>query len=182
MKKKILLIIGISLLCLIALFTWFRSYTKSHSPAETITCNSAGFDIAIQYCKPYRKGRLIFGTESQGALQPYGKYWRIGANEATRFESKTDLLINGNPLPAGIYSIYAFPDAQNWKLVWNKDADRWGVPAPDSADDVLTVSVPAQVTNTETEQLALTLTPSDSAVAFTINWEQTLVAVTISKP
>lgn len=182
MKKKILLITGISLLSLIALFTWFRSYTKSHSPAETITCKQNGFDIQIQYCKPYRKGRLIFGTESQGALQPYGKYWRIGANEATTFETKTDLLINGNPLPAGIYSIYAYPDAQNWKLVWNKDADRWGVPEPDSADDVLSIDVPAQSTNGQTEQLALAFIPTDSLVEFTINWEQTLVAVTITQP
>src|SRR4051812_1164982 len=44
------------------------------SPHETIKAKN----ISVTYGRPYKKGREIFG-----ALVPYGKVWRAGADEAT---------------------------------------------------------------------------------------------------
>ncbi|MEJ0056894.1 MAG: DUF2911 domain-containing protein [Bacteroidota bacterium] len=54
------------------------------SPIKTETYSDQGLDIKVVYCQPYKKGRVIFGEERDGALQPYGKYWRLGANAATQ--------------------------------------------------------------------------------------------------
>src|SRR6187431_2641421 len=135
MKKRILIIIGIVLLAIVALLTWFRSYTKSHSPAATAEYHQDGTDIIVRYCQPSKKGRLIFGDEASGALQPYGKYWRVGANEATLFETNKDLLVNDQVLKAGKYSVYAYPGKNTWQVVFNSDFDRWGMPAPDAELD-----------------------------------------------
>ena len=180
MKKKVLIIIGILLLVLIALLTWFRSYTKSHSPVATAAFHQNGTDITVTYCQPYKKGRLIFGDETSGALQPYGKYWRIGANEATVFESNKDLMVAYQHLKAGKYSIYAYPGKDSWEIVFNADFDRWGVPAPDSEKDILKATVMCANNSPISDQLFIKLTPVDSNnLTMVIHWDQTLVTLPI---
>ena len=76
MKKKIL--IGLAVVAL--LFIGFSIYNvlvlSKRSPSKTTTYNAQGLDIKVVYCQPSKRARLIFGEEKDGALQPYGKYWR----------------------------------------------------------------------------------------------------------
>lgn len=181
MKKKVLIIIGLVLVALIALLTWFRYYTKSHSPVATATISVNGANIAVNYCQPYKKGRLIFGSEESGALQPYGKYWRVGANEATVFSTSKDILINNQPLKAGKYSLYAYPGKETWQIVLNSDFDRWGLPAPEPEQDVVKTEVTATNDAPLAEQLHIELKAIDSThVNMVVHWDQTLVTVPIT--
>ncbi len=50
------------------------------SPHETVTASVGGKTITITYGRPYMKGRKIFG-----GLEPFGKVWRTGADDATTF-------------------------------------------------------------------------------------------------
>jgi hypothetical protein len=176
MKKRVLIIIGIVLLAIVALLTWFRSYTKSHSPAATAEYHQDGTDIIVKYCQPFKKGRLIFGDEASGALQPYGKYWRVGANEATTFQTNKDLMVNDQVLKAGHYSIYAYPGKDTWQVVFNSDFDRWGMPAPDAELDVIKTNVTATNDAPIAEQLEITFVQGDSGVVNMIwTWDQTMV-------
>ena len=45
------------------------------SPHETTSAVLGGKKIAIEYGRPYKKGREIFGK-----LEPFGKVWRTGAD------------------------------------------------------------------------------------------------------
>ena len=55
------------------------------SPLETIVNDDS--TISITYSRPFKKERIIFGEKSDGALVPYGKYWRTGANKHTYVEN-----------------------------------------------------------------------------------------------
>ncbi len=176
MKKKVLIIIGIALLAIIALLTWFRSYTKSHSPVAKAEYHQDGTDIIVTYCQPYKKGRLIFGDEASGALQPYGKYWRVGANEATVFETNKDLKLGDQILKAGKYSMYAYPGNDTWQVVFNSESDRWGVPEPDKETEVLKVNVTSTTVEPITEQFVISFNTGDSGTVNMVwSWDQTIV-------
>src|ERR1700741_2709210 len=105
MKKKFFIILGIALLAVIAALTYSSYLSKKNSPEDTAVYRNNGTEITVKYCRPFKKGRLIFGEETEGALQPYGKYWRMGANDAPLFSTNKDLMINGEHLKAGKYSI-----------------------------------------------------------------------------
>jgi hypothetical protein len=182
MKKKTLIIIGIVIVVLVALMFLFRKYTKSHSPAATANYTENGLVIDISYCRPYKKGRLIFGEESEGALQPYGKYWRVGANEATTFNTNKDLMVNGKELKAGKYQLYAIPGKDSWQVVFNSEWDRWGAQEANHKTDVLQTELPADHTAPPVEQLLISFDEPDSAHAtnLRIHWDNTLVKVPVS--
>lgn len=180
MKQRVLIGIGVALLIIIAGLTYLRSATKKHSPAAVAEYHFNGADITVNYCQPYKKGRLIFGDEASGALQPYGKYWRVGANEATLFSSNKDLMINDQHLKAGKYSIYAYPGKDSWQVVFSSDFDRWGVPQPDPEDDVVKTNVPASNTAPLQEQFTIRFDAIDSTTAnMVIHWDETAVTVPI---
>ncbi len=181
MKKKFLIILGIVLVALIALLFWFRHYTKSHSPNAVVTSSINGADINVNYCQPYKKGRLIFGSEESGALQPYGKYWRVGANEATLFSTTKNLLVNNQPLKAGKYSLYAYPGKDTWEIMLNSDFDRWGMPAPEPEMDVVKTTVAASNDAPLAEQLHIELNTLDSThLNMVLHWDQTMVTIPIT--
>lgn len=73
--------------------------------------------VFVVYSRPYERGREhIFDTEDEGALVPYGKLWRTGANEATQITATGDVTISGQKLPAGTYSVFTTPGPKEWKI------------------------------------------------------------------
>src|ERR1700722_13519621 len=57
-------------------------------------------DITIKYHRPLINDRKIWG-----ALVPYGKVWRAGANENTTITFDDPVTIEGQPLAAGTYGL-----------------------------------------------------------------------------
>jgi hypothetical protein len=55
-----------------------------------------------------------------------GHVWRAGANEATKFTVSDDVLINGQKLAAGAYSLHMIPGKDEFTVIFNKTADQWG--------------------------------------------------------
>src|SRR4051812_9457594 len=77
------------------------------SPHETVNANIDGNEMTVVYGRPYSKDpksgekRKIWGT-----LVPYGKVWRMGADEATLFTTKKTLqLADGGTIAPGTYSL-----------------------------------------------------------------------------
>ena len=77
--------------------------------------------ITLEYSRPAVRGRKIFGD-----LVPYGRIWRVGANESTKITIDTDVEVMGNILPAGTYALYAFPEKEEWQIVFHKNISHWG--------------------------------------------------------
>lgn len=117
-------LISILLLVIIAFagFQIMKYRTKQHSPQQTIVYTQDGYDIEITYSRPFKKGRELFGS-----LVPYNEVWRTGANEATTFNTKTDLYIQGQLLPAGNYTLWTIPNPVEWQIIFNSGHPGWGV-------------------------------------------------------
>lgn len=92
------------------------------SPPATAETTLAGKKITINYSAPSVRGRKIMG----GDPVPYGKVWRTGANPATTLITEGNLKIGTLSVPAGTYTLYTLPDAQNWMLIVNKQTGQWG--------------------------------------------------------
>ena len=177
MKKNIFIGLGVIVLVLVIGVGYVILTTKSHSPFKEASANIEGTDITIGYCQPYKKGRLLFGDESEGALMPYNKYWRLGANEATTISFSTDVNFGGKQVAAGDYIMYAVPGKDTWDVYINTEVGRWGASEADHDLDVIKVSVPAINADTEEEQLTIKV----SGDGVTIQWGKTLIAIPITK-
>ena len=51
------------------------------------------------------------------------------------------MLVEGQPVPAGTYSLHTIPGEKEWTLILNKDANQWGSYSYDPAKDALRVKV-----------------------------------------
>lgn len=129
MKKlvKILLwtvgVIGVLLLAFnFILWPIMQKQTKKTSPEQNVTYSKGKLKLDLFYCSPSKKDREIFG-----ALVPYNEVWRTGANEASTFTTNKDLMIAGQPLPAGEYSLWTIPNENSWKIIFNDRMYGWGV-------------------------------------------------------
>lgn len=93
-------------------------------------------DVTVQYCRPGVKGRVIWGE-----LVPFDKVWRTGANEATTISFSKPVKINGQALPAGLYSFHTIPGKTSWTVIFNKTAEQWGSYEYDASKDALRIQV-----------------------------------------
>jgi Protein of unknown function (DUF2911) len=181
--KKFLIILAVLVVVAVIGLPLFKKYTKSHSPPAEARYQKDGLMVKIDYCRPASKGRVIFGEKSAGALQPFGQYWRVGANEATVFETNAPLLINGKELKAGKYSLYAFPGPATWTIAFNTDWDRWGATAPNAQNDVLRVDLPVNSAADKKENFEISFEDPDPAgTAYAdLHWDKSLVRIPFKK-
>ena len=183
MIKKILLIASIVIIGLLLFFNWFKKDTKKHSPPATATYINGDLRIDVNYCKPAAKGRIIFGEEEAGALQPYGKYWRLGANEASTFENNQSIWFNDKELAAGKYAIYAYPGLEKWVIAVNKDWDRWGAQEPDLSLELLRTEVTANNQANFQELFDISFSEPDSSgnTKMIFHWDKELIQIPLRK-
>lgn len=173
MKKRVLLISAIFLAILVvAAFIGYRSYTKSFSPEAVAKFDQNGLDIRVQYCRPAKKGRLIFGRETDNALVPYDKVWRTGANEATLITFANDVTVVDTPVPAGTYSLWSIPGPAKWQLVLNRETGQWGTQYNDGMD-LTRIEVPIRVNPQVTEKFKVFFEPKPYGTDLILNWDQT---------
>ena len=127
-------------------------------------------DMTITYSRPGVKGRTIWG-----ALVPYDKVWRTGANEATKISFSDDVTVNGQPLPKGTYSLHTIPGHDSWTIIFNKVADQWGSFKYDQAQDALRVNAtPHKSPFTEWMEFDVPTLSADQATV-EIRWENLAV-------
>jgi len=144
--------------------------SQKASVAQTIGIT----DIEIRYHRPVVNNRKIFG-----GLVPYDVIWRAGANESTLISFTTPVKIEGQPLPAGKYSLFFIPGAQQWTLVLNKFTGGWGTYSYDQSEDLLRVKVTPQPVDM-TERMAFAFDDSkENSVTLAMRWEKTRVPVKI---
>jgi hypothetical protein len=160
-------------LSLMMLFTATAQKDKSKrpSPPAQVSQEVNGAKITIDYSKPSKKGREIFG-----ALEKYGKVWRTGANESTWIEVSKDVKVEGKTLPAGKYGLFTIPGEEEWVIIFNKKWDGWGAYEYKDSDDVLRVTVKSSTVDTVVEAFGIDIEESGDVI---LAWDQTKVAFSI---
>jgi hypothetical protein len=144
MKRKIFIGIGVFLVLIVGAMAYLNNRNRTLSPPGESSITNNDFEISVKYSRPSVKDRIIFGSESAGALQPYGKYWRLGANEATEVTFNKDVNVLDASLAAGSYTLYAIPGEESFEIYFNTDLGKWGAFEPDHSRDVVSVVVPNQ--------------------------------------
>ena len=175
MKKAIILFLSISLLSACSLM---KKQTKKASPEASAAFDTTQLKIKVAYSSPSKKGRLIFGEEKDKALQPYGKYWRLGANEATWIEFSDDVIFGGKDVKAGKYSIYAYPGPEEWEIALGKKWDVWGYEEPKKRNEVLRIKVIADNNAPIRENLRIGF---DESIHLIIHWDTVELKIPIKK-
>lgn len=175
--KKALITVGIVLLVILGVLTYFRLfYTKSFSPEANVEFVNGDLKVHVFYNSPSKKGRVIFGD-----LVPFKKVWRTGANEPTTFETNKDLNFGGKKLPAGKYSMWVMPDEQSWTIYFNSEVPSWGVDFNGQANrsaenDVLVIQVPVVIQEKVFEKFTISVEKAAEEMELIFLWDQTLVS------
>lgn len=104
------------------------------SPAAMLKQRVGLTDIEISYSRPSLKGRVVVGQ-----IDPYGKVWRTGANNATRISFSTPVKLQGSEVAAGTYELFTIPGPDEWTIILQKAASQWGAYQYKEANDVLRV-------------------------------------------
>ncbi len=180
MRKKIIIGVGIFAVIVILAFMYMNHRNRTLSPPGEAIYEKNELFVHVKFSRPSVRNRLIFGAAADGALQPYGEYWRLGANEATTIEIKQDVLFNGVPLKAGIYSLYAVPGAQHFRIGVNEEHDRWGYSEPDYSKDVFQTEVPVNYLELPVEQFNIRLDEASNGTLMIFAWSDVEFAVPIS--
>ena len=178
--------------------------TPRPSQAASVMQRIGVTDVTITYSRPGVKGRQIWGDPPAGwaatakgeatldnqnerpkdaPIVPWGHVWRTGANEATQFVVTDDVLINGQKLAAGSYSLHTIPTKDEWTIVFNGTANQWGSFNYDPAKDTLRVKAKPQWVSESEEWLTYTIDPvGDDSAQVNIRWEKVSVPFTIKVP
>lgn len=105
------------------------------SPNRSIATSLHNLDITIEWGAPALRGRPL-----RTLVSTY-KVWRTGANEATVISFSKDVVVEGQPLPAGQYALFTIGGNKNWTIIFNNEYQQWGAFSYKRPKDALRVKV-----------------------------------------
>ncbi len=191
----------VRMICLLLLGTWLSAITveaqdlhPSRRPSPTGIARTFLGDtyVKVVYSRPYERGRdNIFGQEDSGALVPYGKTWRTGANEATEITLTGDVRFGDQRLPAGTYSIFTVPGAEEWSVQFNSALGLSGIGRFDmetqkfeavdlSPTEVLSLTAPVSSLEEKVDQFTIAFESAGAGTEMCMRWITTEVCVPIA--
>jgi len=142
------------------------------SPDEVVTAAVGGKNVTVEYSRPSKKGREVFG-----ALVPFEKIWRTGANEITVLTVDGDFMVGKVHVPKGTYGVYTIPGKTEWTLVLSKTAKGWGT-TYNEAQDLGRTPMKVGKTASPVEQLTISLEPAGgNKGVLKIAWDTTEATV-----
>jgi len=134
-------------------------------------------DIEVDYSRPNKNGRIIFGQ-----LVPFDKPWRTGANQATKIKTSAPVKFGDKEVPAGEYVLYTIPGANEWKVMLSKNLTAQ-TPADHKPEDevarvtakpAMALAAPAETFTIGFEDLR-----ANSAIMYLV-WDKTRVDVKLT--
>lgn len=142
------------------------------SPRASVSQTIGTTVVSLEYHRPQVKGRTIWG-----GLVPYGEIWRTGANEATTIRFSDTVKVEGNPVPAGTYSLFTIPGPDKWTFILNKRWKQFGAFEYNPKEDVLRVDVKPRVVPMN-ECLSFEIYPASRSSAYVdLYWEKLRVSL-----
>jgi hypothetical protein len=138
------------------------------SPKASVSYTIGYTEVSVHYSSPAVKERAIWG-----ALVPYDKVWRAGADEATTIEFSTDVNIEGQSLRAGKYAFFLIPGETEWTVILNKKTDQWGSFNYDESLDEVRFTVEPKMNEGLQERLIYTIHDMKMDMGYIkLSWER----------
>lgn len=120
------------------------------SPRDSAKGSVAGLTASIDYSRPSRRGRIIWGQ-----VVPWNSVWRLGADVATHITLSAPARIGGVPVPAGSYTLWMLPvEAGTSMLVINKRIRIFGTQY-DAREDLVRIPLERSALAPMVERLTL---------------------------
>ena len=142
------------------------------SPRDTTRATIGGANLLVDYGRPSKRGREIFG-----GLEPWGQPWRTGANQATTLTTDRALVFGSTTLPAGTYALYTLPNPSAWKLIIHAPVPRWGIPYPGEQNDVARLDMTVRRLDEVVEQLEIRIEPQGAGGVLKVRWDRTEASI-----
>lgn len=155
MRRKITNLIALSILVSFGAIAQIN--TPQPSSAGSVSSTVGLTEVKIDYFRPKKKGRMIFGAGDQ-YLQQYGQTWRTGANGGSVLSVSTDIKLGGQDVKAGEYLIFTVPNADEWRFMLYSDLTLGGnVAGYDKEKEVLNVGVKPTSVSSPVETLTFNI-------------------------
>lgn len=154
-----------------------------------------GYWIDVHYGRPILRGRNgIFGEGAEYGRRIYAgaPVWRVGADQTTTFTTEADLLIGGQRLNAGEYTLFAdLSDPAAWTLIFTtwgvkqdfRDDDPnalWGAYGYDDSKDVMRATAAVETVDWSMDQLQVGFVDvTREGGALYVQWDDQLATVPI---
>ncbi|QIP13454.1 DUF2911 domain-containing protein [Spirosoma aureum] len=135
------------------------------SPRDTVAASIQKSTISIDYSRPSRRGRKIFG-----GVVPYDSVWRTGASNATVLSLQHPIQIGKTVLPAGKYSLYTIPGPQSWQLIFNTNTTKWPTD-PDRSKDFAQVALLVKSLDTPKDQFTIEIQETKTGGTLKFQWD-----------
>lgn len=154
-----------------------RLNTPTLSPISKVTQEIGLTEIQLEYSRPSAKGRTIFG-----ALVPYDKLWRTGANASTKITFHEPAIVGGNAIEKGTYALYTIPGVEQWTIIIHSNITLRSLAGTvyKPEDDVFRFTVKPQQLNQYTETFTMQFANlKTNSSNLQLLWGHTLVNIPI---
>lgn len=149
--------------------------TPTPSPTQVVKQDFGLSTVELSYSRPAVKGRAIFG-----ALVPYGKVWRTGANQATTITFGDDVWFGDTKVPAGKYGLLSIPGENEWTVLLTKALDVTSPAAYKQEMDVARIKVKPESLPFPMESFTIMFNNVKSnTLDLDLLWDKTMVTVPI---
>ncbi|NNF36401.1 MAG: DUF2911 domain-containing protein [Saprospiraceae bacterium] len=141
------------------------------SPRDETTAMIHGTQITIDYGRPLRRGRKIFG-----GIVPYGEVWRTGAGGATKITFDKSIKIGDQAIDPGTYNLYTIPRPDDWTLIFNTQRDAWGSIYKEEFD-LVHLPMKEKTTYDEYDQFTIKILEEGKGGKLQLIWDKTCAEV-----
>ncbi len=153
------------------------------SPHEVVTGmigdRRTGTRVMVVYGRPFSKDPRTGETRKiWGTLVPFGKVWRMGADEATLLLTPKPLVFGQVTVPAGVCTMFMLPAEDGTaKLIFNKQILQWGLQY-DEPQDMGRVDMKKEALDPPVDQFTIAIenNPAGGGV-LKLRWENTQYSV-----
>lgn len=155
------------------------SYFPSNYALEKALGKPISLIIRVTYSRPHKSGRsTIFGDSA--VLVPYGKLWRLGANETTEIEFLKPVTIENKKINPGRYSVYAIPLKNKWTIILNSAMYTFGDFNYDISKDVVRANASIYKSKFQLETFLIYFQKTNNGCNMIMAWDDVIASLPIS--
>jgi hypothetical protein len=141
------------------------------SPRDTVNAEAGGAKLWIDYSRPAKRGRAIYG-----GVVPFGEVWRTGANAATQFRTDKALKMGDAVVPAGMYTLWTIPSPTGWRLIINSETGEWGTEHK-AEKDLFTLDMSVSTLSQSIEKFLISVAPGTGGGTLNFDWDTTRASI-----
>jgi len=136
------------------------------SPRATVQASGGGANFEVDYGRPAKRGRVIFG-----GLVAWETVWRTGANAATHFSTDRNLRIGSARIPAGTYTLWTTFSPESATLIINEQTGQWGTQY-DASQDLVRVPLTKETLAEPVERFTIAIDEASDGGILRLMWDR----------